>query len=58
MRPTPVPGSAYRLQLHGGFSLSRVTGLVDYLTGLGIRTLYLSPLLQARRGSSHGYDVT
>ncbi len=58
MRPTPVPGSAYRLQLNGGFSLSRVTGLVGYLTGLGIRTLYLSPLLQARRGSSHGYDVT
>ncbi|HZL54308.1 MAG TPA: alpha-amylase family glycosyl hydrolase, partial [Solirubrobacteraceae bacterium] len=31
--------------------------LVPYLRELGISHLYLSPSLQARRGSSHGYDV-
>ncbi len=58
MPSSPVPGSAYRLQLNGGFPLSRATALLDYLRDLGVRTLYLSPLLAARPGSSHGYDVT
>jgi (1->4)-alpha-D-glucan 1-alpha-D-glucosylmutase len=55
---TSGPGAAYRLQLNGDFPFSRVTGLLDYLADLGIRTVYLSPVLQARKGSSHGYDVT
>jgi (1->4)-alpha-D-glucan 1-alpha-D-glucosylmutase len=30
---------------------------VPYLSGLGISHLYLSPCFQARRGSTHGYDI-
>jgi (1->4)-alpha-D-glucan 1-alpha-D-glucosylmutase len=39
-----------------GFAQARE--LVPYLSGLGVSHLYLSPCLQARRGSTHGYDVT
>ncbi|PQP55153.1 hypothetical protein C6A88_00255, partial [Mycolicibacterium austroafricanum] len=31
---------------------------VDYLADLGVSHLYLSPVLTAAEGSSHGYDVT
>lgn len=31
--------------------------IIPYLQGLGITDLYASPLLQARFGSPHGYDV-
>jgi len=49
-------GSTYRLQLPGlGFSGARAA--VPYLDGLGIETLYVSPLLRAAPGSTHGYDV-
>ncbi len=49
-------GSTYRLQLNGlGFSGARA--LVPYLSRLGIETLYLSPVLAAAPGSTHGYDV-
>jgi (1->4)-alpha-D-glucan 1-alpha-D-glucosylmutase len=49
-------GSTYRLQLNGlGFEGARK--LVGYLNDLGIETLYLSPILEAVPGSSHGYDV-
>ncbi len=39
-----------------GFAQARA--LVPYLAGLGIGALYLSPVLEASPGSSHGYDVT
>jgi (1->4)-alpha-D-glucan 1-alpha-D-glucosylmutase len=49
-------GSTYRLQLNGlGFSGARA--LVPYLDRLGIETLYVSPVLAAAPGSTHGYDV-
>ncbi len=49
-------GSTYRLQLNGlGFTGARA--LVPYLHRLGIETLYLSPILAAAPGSTHGYDV-
>ena len=35
----------------------RRAALVPYLRDLGVSHLYLSPCLQARRGSTHGYDV-
>ena len=55
MRRQPL-GSTYRLQLHGlGFAGAR--RLVAYLAALGIETLYLSPILAAVPGSTHGYDV-
>jgi (1->4)-alpha-D-glucan 1-alpha-D-glucosylmutase len=52
------PRSTYRLQVNADFKLSRVRELIDYFADLGISDLYLSPLLQARPGSTHGYDVT
>ena len=56
MTPGSTLGSTYRLQLNGlGFSGARA--LVPYLHGLGIETLYLSPVLAAVPGSTHGYDV-
>jgi len=46
-----------RLQFHRGFTLDDATALVDYFAELGISHLYASPLLTARPGSMHGYDV-
>jgi (1->4)-alpha-D-glucan 1-alpha-D-glucosylmutase len=52
----PPLGSTYRLQLPGiGFSGAR--DLVAYLAALGVETLYVSPVLAAAPGSTHGYDV-
>lgn len=52
-----APLASYRLQLHAGFPLDAAAGLVPYLSELGISHLYLSPILQAEAGSTHGYDV-
>ncbi|MBV6288321.1 malto-oligosyltrehalose synthase [Pseudomonas aegrilactucae] len=46
-----------RLQFHADFSLDDAVGLVPYFARLGISHVYASPLLQARPGSRHGYDV-
>src|SRR4051794_1230073 len=59
----PRPGSdppfraTYRLQLTPEFGFREACELVPYLRDLGISHLYLSPSLQARAGSTHGYDV-
>ncbi len=47
----------YRLQLGPGLGFDEARGLVPYLRDLGVSHLYLSPCLQARAGSTHGYDV-
>jgi (1->4)-alpha-D-glucan 1-alpha-D-glucosylmutase len=52
-----VPESTYRLQLTPSFGFEQAAGLADYLADLGISHVYLSPILQAMPGSSHGYDV-
>jgi (1->4)-alpha-D-glucan 1-alpha-D-glucosylmutase len=49
--------ATYRLQLSPEQDFAAVRRLVPYLRGLGISHLYLSPILQAREGSTHGYDV-
>lgn len=49
--------ATYRLQLHAGFTFADVRPLIPYLHDLGITHLYLSPILRARAGSRHGYDV-
>ncbi len=49
--------ATYRLQLTPQFGFATARGLVPYLRDLGISHLYLSPSLQARAGSMHGYDV-
>ena len=49
-------GSTYRMQLAGiGFRGARAQ--VGYLHDLGVETLYVSPILAAVPGSTHGYDV-
>lgn len=50
--------STYRIQLTPQFPFSKAREMLPYLKSLGIRTVYLSPVLQARSGSLHGYDVT
>ena len=49
--------ATYRLQLSPELDFAAVRELVPYLRDLGISHLYLSPALQARAGSTHGYDV-
>jgi (1->4)-alpha-D-glucan 1-alpha-D-glucosylmutase len=49
--------ATYRLQLTAELGFSAAASLIPYLRDLGISHLYLSPSLQARPGSSHGYDV-
>src|SRR5512146_1600853 len=48
----------YRVQLSGRFGFRDARRVVlPYVRELGVSHLYLSPSLQARRGSTHGYDV-
>ena len=53
----PVPTSTYRLQVHGGFGFDDASAASEYLAALGVSHAYLSPVLQAAPGSTHGYDV-
>ncbi|HZU32787.1 MAG TPA: malto-oligosyltrehalose synthase, partial [Candidatus Angelobacter sp.] len=52
------PLSTYRLQFHAGFRFENARQLVGYLHALGISHVYSSPILKARAGSPHGYDIT
>ncbi|MFP5352546.1 MAG: malto-oligosyltrehalose synthase, partial [Actinomycetota bacterium] len=54
---SPEVRATYRVQLHKGFTLDDAAAIVPYLARLGISHLYCSPYLQARSGSTHGYDV-
>ncbi|MFL5979853.1 MAG: alpha-amylase family glycosyl hydrolase [Gaiellaceae bacterium] len=47
----------YRLQLGPELDFAGARRLMPYLRELGISHVYLSPVLQARLGSTHGYDV-
>lgn len=49
--------ATYRLQLNAQFGFARARGVLPYLRGLGVSHVYCSPVLAARPGSSHGYDV-
>jgi (1->4)-alpha-D-glucan 1-alpha-D-glucosylmutase len=51
------PRATYRLQMHSGFTFRDALALVPYLADLGVSHLYLSPLSEARPGSTHGYDI-
>jgi len=53
-----IPISTYRLQFNCDFRFEDARRIVDYLYELGITDIYASPLLKARPGSTHGYDVT
>jgi (1->4)-alpha-D-glucan 1-alpha-D-glucosylmutase len=53
-----VPVSTYRIQFNSEFRFVDALRILDYLHDLGITELYASPILKARSGSKHGYDVT
>src|SRR5437667_1585693 len=52
------PLSTYRLQFNADFTFLHAQRLIGYLHALGISHVYSSPVLQARAGSRHGYDIT
>ncbi len=52
-----IPRATYRVQFHKGFTFEDGARLAPYLARLGISHLYASPILHARAGSTHGYDV-
>ncbi|HEY5430617.1 MAG TPA: alpha-amylase family glycosyl hydrolase, partial [Solirubrobacteraceae bacterium] len=56
MRPIRLRAT-YRLQLTPEFGFAAARAQIPYLRDLGVSHLYLSPSLQARAGSTHGYDV-
>lgn len=57
MNTTLIPRATARLQLHAGFTLDDARAQLPYYAALGVSHLYLSPITQARAGSTHGYDV-
>jgi len=61
MSDQPENGAAiratYRLQFHRGFTFRDAAGLVPYLSDLGVSHVYASPIMEARPGSTHGYDI-
>jgi (1->4)-alpha-D-glucan 1-alpha-D-glucosylmutase len=56
-RRRPLPRATYRLQLNSSFGFRDVRPLIHYWHDLGISDLYVSPIMQACAGSSHGYDI-
>jgi (1->4)-alpha-D-glucan 1-alpha-D-glucosylmutase len=52
-----APRATLRLQFHKNFTFADATRLVPYFSALGISHVYASPILTARPGSLHGYDV-
>ncbi|MGZ4465852.1 MAG: malto-oligosyltrehalose synthase [Nocardioides sp.] len=52
-----TPSTTYRLQVTADFDLFAAAERLPYLHDLGVDWVYLSPLLAAEPGSSHGYDV-
>lgn len=52
-----IPLSTYRIQLHAAFPFDSASSILPYLQELGISHLYASPILKAKSGSMHGYDV-
>jgi (1->4)-alpha-D-glucan 1-alpha-D-glucosylmutase len=49
--------ATYRLMFNERFGFADARALVPYLADLGVSHLYLPPSFQARKGSTHGYDV-
>jgi len=52
-----IPASTYRLQFNHHFTFAQAHALVPYFDELGVTDCYSSPVLRARAGSVHGYDV-
>jgi (1->4)-alpha-D-glucan 1-alpha-D-glucosylmutase len=52
-----VPSATYRLQFTPAFTFDHAAAVVPYLARLGVTDIYCSPIFQAKRGSTHGYDI-
>ncbi|MDQ9170364.1 malto-oligosyltrehalose synthase [Oxalobacteraceae bacterium R-40] len=52
-----IPRATARLQFHKDFTLDDAVKVIDYYAALGVSHIYASPLLAARSGSMHGYDI-
>ncbi|OPZ00137.1 malto-oligosyltrehalose synthase [Bradyrhizobium sacchari] len=55
--PLATPVATYRLQLTADFGFDKAAEIIPYLKELGITHLYASPVMKARKGSTHGYDT-
>ncbi len=55
--PPAYPRATIRLQFNAEFTFTEARELVPYLASLGFSHLYGSPILLARPGSTHGYDI-
>lgn len=53
-----TPAATYRLQFHAGFTFDDAVAALPTLAALGVSDVYASPILKARAGSLHGYDIT
>lgn len=51
------PVSTYRIQFHKDFTFKDFDQIIPYLSQLGVKTIYASPILEAAPGSMHGYDT-
>jgi (1->4)-alpha-D-glucan 1-alpha-D-glucosylmutase len=52
-----TPVATYRIQLSNRFTLRDLDSVCSYLHALGVTDCYTSPILTARAGSTHGYDI-
>jgi maltooligosyltrehalose synthase len=55
--PEYNPVATYRIQFTSSFTLKDLEDQIDYLSALGISSIYASPVFAAAPGSGHGYDV-
>lgn len=53
----PIPNATYRIQFNQEFKFADALEIIPYLHELGISHIYSSPILAAKPGSHHGYDV-
>ena len=52
-----TPVATYRIQFSPSFGFDSARSIVPYLSELGISHIYASPILKAKSGSPHCYDV-
>lgn len=52
-----IPRATLRVQLNHRYPFDAARADLDYFQALGISHLFVSPILRARAGSLHGYDV-
>lgn len=52
-----IPRATLRLQLHAGYGFDDARRDLPYFERLGLSHLFVSPILTARSGSTHGYDI-